>query len=311
MEILEYGKNVFTQITIMGIQIFMGYLLTKREKLTKTSVKSIMDIVFYIATPCVIADAILNVNFDSRYLNSLLMAALVAVLSHAVGLLAGLVFRSVKPQGEQAVYRFGTAAANAGFVALPLAQALFDSEAVLLVSIYVIVLNIFNWTFGRRMFPSEEETSIWTVIFNPGVIGVLLGILALLLKATYMPTPFTSVISSMGALNSPLAMLITGHYLVGSNIKACLSNRYSWMTLFLRQIGVPLVVILSARFLFGISGSLLSSIALPVSTPCATIVILFAAQFGGDTKIASQMVSFSILSSVLTTPLMLMFCRLL
>lgn len=311
MDILIYGKTIFTQTVIMALLMLIGYVLAKMGKLSRPTIAQLTDLVFWVVTPCVIIHSFLDVQFDASYIIKMLEAAGLALFSHLAGYAAGFVFYKVRPNSRRTVYRFGSMISNAGFMALPLAQAVFSGDGVLLVSIYVIMVNIFNWTLGRAMFKSEEKVPVRKMVFNPGVIGVILGVLAALLKQVYLPSMISDTVSYLSALNTPLAMLVTGFYLVGTSVRSCVKDGFAWLTAFIRQIGLPVVLMLLYHFVFGVSGLLLQSAVLAVSAPCAVIVVMFSARFGGDEKIASQTVSLSTVTSILTMPLMLMLAQLL
>lgn len=311
MNIIEYGKVVLNQILIMAILIAIGFFITKYKKLSGKAVEDMTFIVFRIVTPCVIINSILTVNFTKDFLYQIIIAAVFAIASHLLGILSGCVFAKTQNINKKCVYKFGCLITNAGFIALPLAQIALDANGVLLVSIYVIILNIFLWTIGKSFFPHEPETGFLNIIMNPGIIGFIGGMLALLVKLIYLPSIFTVTISMISALNTPLAMIITGYYLVNINLKEAILNTKIWYVIFIRQVALPLFTIIITRYVFGISGTLLASVVLPVAAPCGLIVIMFAARYGGDVKTASQMASLSTVLSLITLPLSLMFCKLL
>ena len=114
----------------------------------------------------------------------------------------------------------------------------------------------------------------------------------------------------MAAMNTPLAMIVTGYYLVGTRIKACITDPFAWLTVLLRQAALPILLMLLYRYAFGIGGMLLMSAVLPVAAPCAVIVIMFSAAFGGDEKTATQLVSLSTVTAILSMPLVLIVSQL-
>lgn len=289
----------------MLLLIIVGFILTKRKMLSRATISQLTEILLWIVTPAVIVKSFLNVQFSTEYIFNMLLAALLALLSHLAGFAAGFIFIKVRPHSRQTVYRFGSMISNAGFMALPLAEALFSSEGVLFVSIYVIMVNIFIWTLGRSMFKTDEKTPIKKMIFNPGIIGIIIGIAAAALKCIFWPQMLTEAISYVAALNTPLAMLITGFYLVGASARSCINDGCAWLMIFIRQIALPVIMMLLFKFVFGIDELLMLSMVLSISAPCAVMVIMFSAKYNGDEYIASQTVSLSTITSIITMPLIM------
>lgn len=311
MQAIEYSMTVLNQVVIMAILVAVGFFLTKAGKFSKKTAEDMTFVVFKIATPCTIIKSFLEVSFTTEFLGQIGMAVLLATLSHLIGWLYGFMFLKMKGQENANVYRFGSLCSNAGFIALPLAQETLNAESVLLVSVYVIVLNIFTWTMGRAFFERGGKVNVAKMLINPGTIGVAGGLIALGIKAVYMPGVVTSAVNSLAALNSPLAMMITGYYLVGTDIRAALHDLRLWLTLAGRHILIPLAAIVLFRYGFGVGTELLCASIIPVCAPCAIIIIMMAASTGGDQRSACRLASVSTVCSVFTMPLMLMLCMLL
>ena len=307
--VFEYSLTVLTQVTIMAIMTAIGFLITKFGKFSERTTKDMTFVVFKLATPAVIMKSFIEVEFTAEYLREIGMAALLAVISHLLGILFGLIFLKMKGGENAAVYRFGVLCSNAGFIALPLAQTTLPAESVLLVSVYVIVLNVFTWTIGKAYFERGGKLGIFNMLVNPGTLGVAGGLVMLVLKAFWLPDVITSSISAIAALNAPLAMMITGYYLVGTDIVSALRDVRLWLVFAVRHLVLPITAMLLYRFVFGVGTELLSAAIIPVCAPCAIIVIMIAASTGGDQRAACRMASVSTIFSVVTMPIVLTLCR--
>ncbi|MBE6611209.1 MAG: hypothetical protein E7632_01850 [Ruminococcaceae bacterium] len=311
MPALDYSLTVLTQVLIMAILTAIGFFVTKAGKFSKKTAEDMTFVVFKIATPAVIMKSFIEVDFTADYLAMIAMAALLALISHLLGLAAGLVFLRMKHCENAAVYRFGCLISNAGFIALPLAQATLDAESVLLVSVYVIVLNIFTWTIGKAYFEPGGKLGIMNILINPGTLGVMGGLVMLIIKLFGMPELISDTVNAVAAINAPMAMMITGYYLVGTDIRAALRDGRLWLVLAFRHILLPVAAMLLYRYAFGIGTQLLCAAIIPLCAPCAVIVIMMAASTGGDQKTACRMASVSTILSVVTMPLVLTLCMML
>ena len=87
--------------------------------------------------------------------------------------------------------RFAAVFSNAGFFALPLAQALIDTptsrEGSLYAAVYLAVFNIVLWTWGYvDMSGDKKAMQIRKILLNPGIIGVTVG-MAIFVSPLYLP----------------------------------------------------------------------------------------------------------------------------
>ena len=297
------------QVGILFVLIAVGIIISKLKVVTKTGIDQIVDILLYVVTPCLIVDSFLSVEFNKDTVTELLIAAGCAVLTHIIGILFALVFLKAKPDSMKSVYRFGVVFSNGGFMSLPLASAIVGEKGVVLVSMYVIVFNIMTWTYGVSLFKSEQKASKLKILINPGTIGVIIG-LPLFLLSVHMPEIVTKPLEYLSSLNTPLAMLVTGYFLLSANIKSGIRDGKMWIAAALRLVAVPLCCVLLFKYAFGLSGDLAVSCVIPARAPTAVNTMMLSAKFGGDTALASRLLSVTTVLSIITMPLMLMIVQL-
>lgn len=307
-DVLQNVLSVATQVGILFILIVVGMLITKFKIVTKKGIDQIIDILLYVVTPCLIVNSFITVKFTKETVMQLLMSAGCAVITHIIGIIVVLLFTKVKPVSKKAVYKFGTVLSNGGFMSLPLAQALVGEKGVFLVSAYVIVFNIVVWTYGVSLFKSEEKASKLKILLNPGVIGVIIGLPLFLLKIQF-PQIIMAPIAYLADLNTTLAMLVTGYFLMNSGIKDGISDIKMWLSAGLRLIVIPLVAVIIFKYALNLSGDLLICATIPACAPTAVNTMMISAKFGGDTALASRMLTVTTVLSIVTMPLILVFAQ--
>lgn len=308
IELLSYCTDVAIQVGILFILIGVGVAVAKIKMITKIGIDQIIDILLYVVTPCLIIDAFLSVEFSTDTMTELAIAAGCAFLTHVIGAVAALVFIKVKPISKQSVYRFGVMVSNGGFMSLPMAQALVGDKGVFLVSMYVIVLNVITWTYGITLFKSEQKSSKFKALFNPGTVGVMIG-LPLFLLNIHLPNLVAMPIEYLATLNTPMAMIVTGYFLYHSHLKEGLKDGKMWIATVLRLVVVPLSCVIIFKYGFKLSGDLLICCIIPACAPTAVNTIMMSAKFGGDTALSSRQLSISTILSVITMPLLLMLAK--
>ena len=310
-EILNYGQNVASSVGILFILIFSGYLMGKFKILTKNGIGQLVNVLLYVVTPCVIVNSFLTVDYSKKNLNDLLISGGCAFLTHFVAILFSFVFFKEKSKAKQSVLRFGLIFSNASFMSIPLASELFGQQGVFYVSSYVIVFNLVTWTYGISLYKmgdkSHSESKV-KAILNPGVVGVAIGLPLFFLSIT-LPKIIAQPIEYVASINTPLAMMVTGFYLIGSNIRLGIKDLKLWFNVFLRLIVVPGIMLLIFKYIFSISDILLACCILPASAPSAAITTMLASKYDADTALASRLVSITTILSIITIPLMLMICK--
>ncbi len=298
---LQDFLTVASQVLTLFLLIGVGVVCAKMKLLSDGAVKALANLVLYIATPCVIVKSCIR-EFDPAMLWGFLTVIAVAAVTHGLLiLLAKVVFRD-KDEDRRRVFRVATVFSNAGYMAIPLQQAILGDVGVFYCAAYVIVFNVFLWTYGLAEMSGESRLSVKKILLNPGVIGVAVGILLFVLP---IPVPGLIVdgIGHLAALNTPVPMLIVGFYLAQTDLLAALKDGRGWLCMALRLVAAPAVA-LGALLLCGVRGDLLTSCMICIATPVATACTMFATRFDRNPRLSVNLVSLSTLLSVVTLPLM-------
>ncbi len=304
---INSALELSNQVLILFILMAVGLLATKVKWITDKSITGFVNVLLYLVTPCLIINSFLSVKFTDETVKSLLIAAGCAVVSHLIGIIYSQLIRD-NNENKKSVLRFGTIFSNAGYMGLPLAQAVFGAEGVFYGSIYVVVFNIIQWTYGITIYDKSNKSFIKTLI-NPGMLGVIVGLPLFLLKVT-LPEVIGDPIGYISSLNTPLAMIITGYYFACSNYKNGMNNFKMWFAITLKMIAMPITALFIFKFVFGLSGVLLCSCVLPASAPVAVNTMVLASKYGADTDLGLKLVTLSTLLSIITMPLILAFAQL-
>lgn len=295
--------TVGSQVVILFLLIMIGFVCNKNKMLNKEVNKKISDIVVIIVTPCVIIQSFQR-EFRTDLLKQLLTALAAAVVLHIIMIVISGVFMNDSDESRERIYRFGAVFSNAGFMALPLQNALLGEDGVFFGAAYIAVFNIVLWSYGIvEMSCDKTLITPRKVFLSPGIIGVLIGAVIFVFSLK-IPAVISSAMSYMAALNVPLPMMIVGYYLGDTNIAQALKDIKSYKCLFLRLVIFP-VLALGLLYLCGIRGTLLSALIIAASAPIGATTTMFSEKFGRDTELSVRLVSLSTLLSMLTMPLII------
>ncbi len=300
---LQDFLTVAQQVLILFLLMGVGFACAKAKLLSDDAVKGCANLVLYIATPCVIIKSCMR-EFDLSMLWGFLIVVAVAAVNHL--LLIGVARLCIHDadEGRRRVLRYATVFSNAGYMAIPLQQAILGEEGVFYCAAYVIVFNVFLWTYGLlEMSGDPKSLSLGKILLNPGIIGVAIGLVLFLLPIP-VPDLVRDAVGHLAALNTPVPMLIVGYYLAQTDLRAALRDGRSYLCIALRLVVMPLVALV-ALLLCGLRGALLTSLMICISTPVATASTMFATRYDRQPLLSVNLVSLSTLLSVLTMPLLI------
>lgn len=301
-DFLTVATNVLTLFLLMGV----GVACAKTKLLSDGAVKALANLVLYIATPCVIIKSCIRA-FDPAMLWGFLTVVAVAAVTHAVlMLLAKVVFRD-SDENRRRVLRSAVVFSNAGYMAIPLQQAILGDVGVFYCAAYIIVFNLFLWTYGLAEMSGESRLSVKKILLNPGIIGVVVG-LTLFVFSVPVPALIADGVGHLASLNTPVPMLIVGYYLAQTNLVSALKDGRGWLCIALRLVAAPLLA-LGALLLCGVRGNQLTACMICIATPVATACTMFATRFDRNPRLSVNLVSLSTLLSVATLPLMVALTR--
>jgi predicted permease len=292
---------VATQVFTLFILMTVGFICNKVKFLNKDTIAQMTQFVLYIVTPCVIINSFSR-NFEKEALKGLLITFGVSFLSFAINILMANLLIHEKQEIRRRIFRYGCVFSNAGFMAIPLQQAILGDEGVFFGAIYVAVFNIMNWTYGIYIMSGDKKIiSAKKIVFNPGIIGTVIGLIVFLLPAE-MPKLVSLPIEYMTALNTPIPMVIIGYHLADShfNIKGIMP----YLAIIYRLLISP-VLIMGALYLLGVERMIILAFAIAHSAPFAATNTMFSAKFGGDTELSAALVSLTTLLSIITMPVII------
>lgn len=299
--------TVAQQVLVLFLLVAVGYAGGKAKWFGQGAVRGCTELVLLFATPCVIIQSFQK-PFDASMLAGLGAAVLIALGVHAATIvIARLVFWD-KDEARRRVLRFGTVFSNAGYMSLPLQQALLGEEGVFYGAAYVAVFNLILWSYGvLEMSGDRKSLSVKKLLLNPGLIGLACG-LPIFLLSIQLPEVIAAPVRHLAALNTPLPMIIVGACLAETRLTAIWKDARCYLAAGLRLLVIPLAA-LAVLLLCGVRGTLLTACVIAASAPCAAATTMFATRYHQDTHLSVNLVSMTTLLSVVTMPLVVGLSR--
>ena len=309
---MEHLLEVAQQVAVLFVMMGVGAALRRLRMLDDRAVGGMVNLLMFVVTPCVIVDCFQR-PFDSAMLGGLGIAFVFASLGHLA--LIAIAVLCVRCRGEDTRRTLMLAAvfSNAGFMGLPLEEAVLGPRGVFFGAVYVAVFNLFIWSWGVKVMgggrKEEGEGDLRKMALNPGTVGIALG-LPLFLLSVRLPTVVAVPVHHLSNLNTPLAMVAIGYSLAGARLGRVARTGGVWVASAIRLFVSPLVLVaMMFPFRRSLDADMMLAMVIAASAPVAAMTSIFAAKFQRDVDAGVAVVSGTTLASIATMPFVIAFAK--
>ena len=291
---------VFTQILVILLYILVGFAAGKLRLIDANQRKYLTTLCTSLILPFTILSA------SNQSLSRQQMADLGLSLVMMLGLFiattaAAMLLQRRAPAPARVTTASLVTYPNCTFLGLPLCRALFGDIAILYNAVAIVAFNalFFTWQCsaftGKRFRPRSLAT--------PGTVATLLLIL-MLATGVHFPAPVQTVASNIGAMITPLSLIIIGVMMSENRLALILKERRAYAVTLIRNLAIPLIAMLILRLLPGDAASKLCQLVY-MACPCATLTSIYAIQNDMEPELAARSVLMSTLFFAATLPLIL------
>lgn len=213
------------------------------------------------------------------------------------------------PKNKQGIFVVCGSCANTIFVGLPVNLAIFGEVAIPHLMVYMLANTLAFWTLGQYFLSRDAgvqfQFDLRTVknVLSPPLVSFLLGT-ALALTGIPLPHFITESARNIGAITTPLALIIIGTMLQKANIRSFRFDRFTLLVMAGRFLIGPLLcagLCLAA----GINGITFEVFVVTSGMPVMVQTAILSRMLGADAERASMMVALSTIGSLLFIPIMM------
>ena len=300
---------VAQQVAILFVLMGFGAAMRKAGLFRENAVDGLVNVLLLVVTPCLIVD-VFQRPFDPSMLKGLGLGFAIASLAHVVLIVLSKLVVRHRDESVRRPLLLAAVFSNAGFMGIPLEQAVLGGEGVFYGVVYVVVFNLFMWSWGLRTMCAEGNREQGRgnrakMIVNPGTVGIALG-LPLFFCSVKLPAVIGVPVHHMANLNTPLAMIVIGYALAGTAFGKVLRLSAVYVATFLRLVVCPLLVIAALYpFRQTLDRNMMLAMVIAASAPVAAMVSMFAQKYGRDVDVSVAVVSGTTLLSILTMPVVI------
>ncbi|MCI9637049.1 MAG: permease [Hungatella sp.] len=285
------------QIITMFLYMAVGYWLFKIGKLSQKGSGEMASLLVWLVIPVVVIKSFCVEPTPEGIASlgvSTLAAAAALFLSVAV---SRLLF------GRRPLDHFAAAFSNAGFMGIPLVQAVFGQDRVFYVVSFIAILNILQWTYGVSVITEKKSAFSLSGFCNPLVIGTLVGVFLFFTGlGARLPGICIGTLSGLASLNGPLAMMVLGVYVAQADFKTLWTDPALYKVSAARLLLIPALTIGILRLL-SLETSMAKALVIAAAAPVGANAAVYAQIHGRDYVYASKTVVVSTLLSVISMPL--------
>ena len=312
---MENLVTVARQVAILFVLMGFGAAMRKVGLLKASAIDGIVNVLILVVTPCLIVD-VFQRPFDPSMLKGLGLAFVIAALVHVVMIALARIAIRHRDENVRRPLCLAAVFSNAGFMGIPLEQAVLGDVGVFYGVVYVVVFNLFIWSWGYSLMKNDAgragkgrmlRSSVFVLqsFLNPGTVGIVLGA-PLFFCSARLPDVLGVPVHHMANLNTPLALIVIGYALAGAEFGKVLRTGAVYVATVLRLVVCPLLVIAALYpFRHALDRDMMLAIAVAASAPVAAMVSMFATKFNRDMDVSVSVVSGTTLLSILTMPVII------
>ena len=303
--------------------ILLGYLLRQSGFLSGDFVKTGNRLVFNVCLPCMLFINVYNIeSFAAINWPFVLYCAAVILLIFALGCVTAVLLTK-RPERRGVIWQCSFRS-NFAIIGLSLAGALGGDEAeavaAIVSSFAVPLLNILS-VVSLSVFAKEGEKSDFRKILkniakNPLIISVVLGLLCLCIRelqtAAFAAAVFTleeqckflyTAVNNLKSVASPFALLVLGGQFTFSAVKGLLKEIAAgtlWRIVLAPLIGIGGAALLGGMGVLSCGANEYPALIAMFGSPAAVSSAVMASSMGADEQLATQLVVWTSLFSVIT-----------
>ncbi|MBO7721109.1 MAG: AEC family transporter [Kiritimatiellae bacterium] len=299
---MENFFAVARQVAVLFVLIGCGAALRRLKLVGESAVDGMVNLLILVVTPCIIVD-VFQRPFDPRMLGSLGVAFVIAAAGHAAVIAASYFAVRHRDDNIRRPLMLAAVFSNAGFMGIPLEQALIGDEGVFYGIVYVAVFNLFMWSWGVWVMRGGDSPFFSVkMLVNPGTVGIAAG-LPLFFFSLELPAVAGGPVHHLANLNTPMAMIVIGYYLAGARLGRVAGAGGVYVASFIRLLAYPLAMI-AAMYPFRamLDRNMTLAIVTASAAPAGAMIAMFAAKFKRDIDVSVAAVSGTTVLSMFTMP---------
>ncbi|MBQ3356516.1 MAG: AEC family transporter [Oscillospiraceae bacterium] len=295
----------FNGLLFFVIVICVGYLSVKSRLVPESATDVLPPLLLNVCFP-----AMLFMNFAQTEIQELIGVGVPTVIATLVfSLLPFLVSIPLFRRADAArrpLLRYLSGVGNTSFVCIPLMSLFLTKSEMSIVFIHGAVMDFLIWGVHHQVFLGTTEGSrrqiVKKVLLTPNLIAVAAGVLCSVFSVR-LPAFLTYTLDGIAAAVSPIALLFIGMLICRYGLFGWVKSKTAILYSLWKVLALPCVVFAVLYFLLPFKTACILAILL--GSPAPVTAVLWAKQYGKDTKLAvdclipSTLLYFAVMGTIL------------
>lgn len=289
------------KMIVFVVLMVVGYLCARTDFAGREFTRDASRMVINVFMTATIINSVLTADASFSG-GELLRVMLVLCLSVGLCWVVGAVSCRLLKLGDRApLFELLVAVMNNMFIALPVVDTLFGSQAVFYCSLSCIPFNVLLYTVGIYRLQGGKGGVSVKDIFSVPLLATIVALVIFLLRPP-VPQVVRELASTMSAATMPLSMIVIGSSLGSVSLLEAFRNGKLYLMCAIRLLLCPLLVWLLAGL---VTEDLMLRVTATViaAAPSGVIVSVLAIQYDRDAVYSSEGILLSTVFSMLTIPL--------
>lgn len=297
---------ILSSLIMIFILIVPGVFFRKKSIITEEQNGGINTFVVNLTWPCLVINA-MQMEFSLQILKDCGYILVVCLLILAIIFIISIPFaRMIKlTKTKRYITIFMLLFGNTGFIGIPVIQALYGTDAVFYAAIVELINDVLIFTVGMLLIQMSAGADLkvgFRQFINPGLIGVIIGLVLFLLNIQ-LPEVIGGSIEMIGSATTPLTMFCIGYQIGGLNFKEIAGDLQVYAVCFVKLLIVPIITLLAVKLWAGDFSILEKVLIVGFAMPVGAVASIFSQQYNGESVFATKNVLLSTVLSLITIPI--------
>lgn len=297
--------TVFLQMLSLLLMIGTGCLMTRKGMLDEHTSGQVSKMVVNVFNPLLFFSSAANA-VGSIALDTMLQISLIAVGMFVFFIIAGMILTPFfdKDTDQRKIYQMMFVFSNLGFIGIPVVNSILGSEYVVYVTEFLVVYNIFFYTYGITVMDGSFSLSSLKTMVNPGMVCSVLA-MAVILLGIQVPEFIKTAATYLGNAASPLALVLVGFSLMHADIKSILKETRLYLFSLIKLLILPLLMLPVLRMVTD-DAAVISVCMVMFGMPVGNMILMLGNERGIDGTTCGAAIILSTVLCVFTVPVILL-----
>lgn len=297
-------KEILNSVISVFLIIVVGIYGSNKKIITEECKKGLTNILLRITLPLMVIVSF-SIQFGEDSTSNIIKAFLYSFFSFIIVIIVSNFCTILIKSEKRRIIQFANVFSNCGFIGFPVIGSIYGAEGVVYASIFNMFFTVFLWTYGVTLYSDGtirgEFKSIKSILLNPSIVAVYIGIIMMFFKVK-LPNSLYESLNLVGGMTTPLSMIIIGCILSKVNIQEIFKEWTFIYVSFTKLIVMPLSIFLFS-LMIGDQGTVMKTMILIQAMPAAATTSIFAEKFNNQVEYAAILVFITTLLSIITFPI--------